>query len=223
MQDFALYILFSMLETFAMFFLAFRVFKIDLYTKEIVFASALMAFISYTLRYDYGLITADIIVQYILNYLFLWLLFRIQFFYAAIVNGLAYLSYMLIQSTCYLIMDLTGANSLVFPFMTLSVYMLQSVSALVTLIAACYIHRKRKGFDFIPDKPDERITLSLREVILFAISAPSVLIVILTIILTNNEYSRFFFLMPLAYGMLLYSYTYYAYKKDMNNHELFSE
>lgn len=44
MIDFILFILFSGLETYAMFFLAFKIFKIDIYHKEMVFASFIMGF-----------------------------------------------------------------------------------------------------------------------------------------------------------------------------------
>ncbi|QQZ60832.1 hypothetical protein JI735_31030 [Paenibacillus sonchi] len=53
MLEFVLFMVFSVLETYAMFYLAFKVFKIDIYFKEILFASLLMGFISYVLRYDY--------------------------------------------------------------------------------------------------------------------------------------------------------------------------
>lgn len=44
MLDFILFMIFSILETYAMFFLAFKIFKIDLYHKEMVFASFIMGF-----------------------------------------------------------------------------------------------------------------------------------------------------------------------------------
>lgn len=80
MLDFVLYMVFSILETTAMFYLAFKVFKIDVYPKEILFAGALMAFVSYVLRNDYGLILTDVAIQYLLTFCFLWLLFRIHIF-----------------------------------------------------------------------------------------------------------------------------------------------
>lgn len=114
MLDFSIYMLFSVLETFAMFLLAFRVFKIDLYITEMIFASLIMAFVSFVLRHDYGMVLTDIVIQYLLTFCFLWLLFRLHIFYAAIMTGLTYLSYMLLQSTCYLIMNITGFYSLTF-------------------------------------------------------------------------------------------------------------
>lgn len=80
MLDFVLYMVFSVLESSALFYLAFKIFKLDIYPKEIVFAGLIMAFISYTLRNNYGLSKIDVFLQYTLTFLFIWLLFRIHIF-----------------------------------------------------------------------------------------------------------------------------------------------
>ncbi|AIQ48311.1 hypothetical protein R70723_22135 [Paenibacillus sp. FSL R7-0273] len=218
MLDFSIYMLFSVLETFAMFLLAFRVFKIDLYITEMIFASLIMAFVSFVLRHDYGMVLTDIVIQYLLTFCFLWLLFRLHIFYAAIMTGLTYLSYMLLQSTCYLIMNITGFYSLTFFYPTMGVNILQIVSALTTLLIAYYIRKQRRGFDFVPDKQNKKIRIQSHEFILFALTLPCVLIVVLMINLSEH-YSDYFFLMPLAYGSLLYSYVYLSYKKDRSENE----
>ncbi|CAM4504492.1 hypothetical protein [Paenibacillus typhae] len=218
MLDFSIYMFFSVLETFAMFLLAFRVFKIDLYITEMIFASLIMGFVSFVLRHDYGLILTDVVIQYLLTFCFFWLLFRIHIFYAAIMTGLAYLSYMLLQSTCYLIMNFTGFYSLNLLYPTMGVNSLQIVSALTTLLIAYYIRKQRKGFDFVPDKQNKKIRIQSHEFILFALTLPCVVIVIFMINLSEH-YSGYFFLMPLSYGALLYSYLYLSYKKDRSENE----
>lgn len=221
MLDFILFMVFSFMETFAMFFLAFRVFKIDLYIVELIFASTIMAFISFVLRHDYGLMMTDIVIQYLLAFSFIWLLFRIHVFYAAIMTGLSYLTYMLIQSTCYLLMNATGLYSLSFPFMTSGVYLLQIVSATLTFSIASYVNKRRKGFDFVPDKQNGKIKIQSREVVIFGLSVPSLFIVLLMIFLSEH-YTDFFLIMPIAYGILLYGYLYFSNKKDLNENEIIS-
>ncbi|WP_171716757.1 hypothetical protein [Paenibacillus phytohabitans] len=221
MLDFVLYMVFSILETSAMFYLAFKVFKIDVYPKEILFAGALMAFVSYVLRNDYGLILTDVAIQYLLTFCFLWLLFRIHIFYAAIMTGLTYLSYMLIQSTCYFLMKLTGLYSIEFPFLSVGVYILQLISVVLTIIIGFNIGKHRKGFDFVPDKQNVKVKIALREIKIFILSAPAIFIVILMLILTQR-YSQYFFLMPMLYGILLYAYLYLSYKKDRTDDEFIS-
>jgi len=212
---------FSALETYALFFLAFKIFKIDLYHKEMIFVGMIMGFISYVLRYDYGLMMSDIVIQYLLTFLFLWLLFRIHIFYAAIMTGLAYLTYMLIQSTFYLLMTVTGLYALNLPFITVGTYILQTASAVIAIVIAFYVSVRRKGFDFVPDKQNDRIKIRSREIIIFFLSVPSVFIVLLMIFL-SQQYTEYFSLMPLAYGILLYGYLYISYKKDLNDHDIIS-
>ncbi|MEK3902153.1 hypothetical protein [Paenibacillus sp. FSL R7-0179] len=221
MLDFVLYMVFSILETYAMFYLAFKVFKIDIYPVEIVFAGTIMAFVSYALRIDYKMVLTDVFIQYLLTFCFFWLLFRIHVFYAAIMTGLAYLSYMLIQSTCYFIINSTFLYSVKPPFTAISVYVLQSISVLLTSVIGFYIGKYRKGFDFVPDKQNVKVTIANREINIFLLSAPSIFLVILMMILTQ-KYSQFFFLIPVINAILLYAYLYHSYKKDRTQDEFIS-
>ncbi len=169
-----------------------------------------------------GLILTDVVIQYLLTFFFLWLMFRIQIFYSAIMNGLTYLSYMLIQSTCYFILSLTGMYSLTYPFTSVGVYILQIISATSAILIGSFVGKRRLGFDFVPDKQNEKVQIRLREIKIFALSIPSIFIVLFMIILTKH-YSRFFFLMPLAYGIPLYIYLFLSFKKDRSDNELFSK
>lgn len=217
MLDFGLFMVFSVLETFAAFFLAFKIFKIDLYPKEILFAGLIMAFFSYELRNTYGLIQIDIIVQYIFVFCFLWLLFRIHIFYAAIIAGTAYQAYTFIQIFYYYIFKESGLFTLhIFLGLSIEAYILQVLTVVTAISLGVYFEKKRKGFDFIPDKPYGKVRITIREKILFALNIPTVGIVIS--VMHFAEW-RFFFLAPLLYGLLLYSYLYLAYKKDRNIHE----
>lgn len=212
-MHFVLYIFFSVLETSALFYLAFKIFKIDIYPKEMVFAGLIMAFFSYILRTDYGLSKIDVFLQYTLAFLFIWLLFRIHIFFAVIVTGVAYQAYMLVQSLLYLIMNITGLYSLSFPSISAGSYLLQILSSSAAFGLAYYIGAKRKGFDFIPDKPDGRVTIGRYDKILFALCIPSVLVVILMLYLI--EYlPNLFFIIPLFYGMLLLGYLSLSSQKN---------
>lgn len=221
MLDFVLYMVFSILETSAMFYLAFKVFKIDIYPVEIIFASTLMAFLSYVLRHDYKMVLTDVAVQYLLTFCFLWLLFKIHVFYAAIMTGLAYLAYMLVQSTCYFLLKISGVYYIDIPFVPDNVYLLQLISAALTIIIAYSVGKQRKGFDFVPDKQNYKVNIAFREIKLFILSAPALLIVIVMLILAQ-KYSQYFFLIPVIYAVLLYAYLYLSYKKDRTQDEFIS-
>ena len=62
-MDIVLYMGFSILEVCAMFYMIFRIFKIDIMVKEFIFASTIMAFISYVLRAEYQLPYVDVMIQ----------------------------------------------------------------------------------------------------------------------------------------------------------------
>ncbi|OBZ18901.1 hypothetical protein A8L34_04955 [Bacillus sp. FJAT-27264] len=216
MLDFVLFMFFSVIESSALFYFAFKVFKIDLYIKEMIFAGFIMAFFSYTIRIVYGLDEIDILVQYLLVFCFLWQLFRIHIFYAAIMTGMAYQTYMLIQSLVYLILNRTLITTLHVPTNSIRTYFLQCLSALLVFSIAFYVGKKRKGFDFIPDKPDGKINISRSEKILFTLSFPSITMVVLMLYLFNNT-SPYFSLMPLFYAIILYSYLYLSRKKNLGD------
>ncbi|AIQ19581.1 hypothetical protein H70357_24875 [Paenibacillus sp. FSL H7-0357] len=213
MLDSVLFIVFSVLESTALFYLAFKIFKIDLYPKEMVFAGLIMAFFSYVIRVNNGFAGIDVFTQYLLVFLFLWLLFRIHVFYAAIMTGMSYQLYMLIQSILYLLMSTSGITDFKLHSISIGVYLMQTLSALTAFSIGHYIGRKRKGFDFVPDKPEERIVLGHQEKVLFTLSLPSILIVYLMIYVSENS-SQLFILIPLAYAVLLFGYLDFSIKKN---------
>ncbi|WHY17964.1 hypothetical protein QNH28_21030 [Paenibacillus sp. G2S3] len=220
MIDFILFIIFSGLETYAIFFLAFKIFKIDLYHKEMVFASFIMGFFSYSLRTNYDLFQLDILSQYALMFCFMWLLFRIHPFYASILTGMAYQSYSVIQTSLYYILKFIAKLPLtLLDYISINVFILQFLSALTVICIGVYVGNRRIGFDFVPDKPDVKIKTTTSEKILFILNLPALTIV------TSLSYfveSFFFFLIPIFYGIILWGYLYFSYKKDRNNYESFS-
>lgn len=217
MLDFVLYLTFSVLETCAMFFLTFKMFKLDVYPKEMLFSGLIMAFFSYVIRVDYQWIELDIIIQYLLLFCFLWLLFRIHLFYAAILTGITYQAYTSIQLVFVLVLNRSGVFSThTFYGIDIYAFLIQILSALTAILLGLYIGFKRKGFDFIPDKPNGLIKISNREKLLFILNLPTVAIVISIMHLFS---SNFFYAVPLIYAFLLFCYMYLSYKKDRSGHE----
>lgn len=221
-MDLWLYIGFSMLENYAMFYLIFKLFKIDLFPKEMIFASLVMSFISYVLRTVYELPQVDVVVQVLLMFSFIWLLFKIHVFYTAILTGMAYQAYMLIQTLYYFIMDNAGLFDGDLPYiLSISTFVLQALSAATAIGTGYFLSAKRKGFDFVPDKPNGKIAVKTWEKVLLILNIPSVLIVLLTMYFANYL-SGLFFLVPTANAVILYGYLYVSYKKDRGEDEHFS-
>ncbi|MBW4081786.1 hypothetical protein [Paenibacillus sp. S150] len=223
MLEFVLYMVFSVLETCAMFYLALRIFKIDIYTKEIIFSSLIMAFFSFVLRNVYNYIQLDVLLQFVLLTCFLWLLFRIHLFYATIITGITYQAYSFIQTLCFFIMEQSGLFSSSSPYsINIMTFVLQSISASAAFFTAVFIGKKRKGFDFIPDKQGGKVQIHTRDKILFAINLPSAAIVMSTTYFIQN-FSKLFIFVPITYGLILYIYLYHSYQKDRSNYEHLSK
>lgn len=217
MLDFVLYMVFSILETYAMFYLAFKVFKIDLYPKEMLFAAFIMSFFSFVIRVNYSRVEVDIIIQYILMFCFFWLLFRIHMFYSAILTGMTYQAYTFIQLVYALIFNKIGLlSNQTFYGVDITTYFLQFFTAATAILIGFYIGYKRKGFDYVPDKPNGIIKISSREKLLFILNLPTVAIVISIMHLFSSGY---FLALPLIYFTLMFCYIYLSYMKDRSGHE----
>ncbi|KWX74928.1 hypothetical protein AMQ84_18870 [Paenibacillus riograndensis] len=223
MLEFVLFMVFSALETYAMFYLALRTFKIDIFHKEIVFSSLIMAFFSFILRHEYNFIEVDVLLQFILLTCFLWLLLRINLFYATIITGITYQAYSFIQTMCFFIMEQFGLFSLESPYsINFMTFALQILSAVTAISTAIYIGKKRLGFDFVPDKQEGKVQIHTRDKILFALNIPSVVIVMSTMYFIQNL-SRFFIIVPVTYALILYTYLHLSYQKDRSSYEHFSQ
>ena len=217
MVEFVLFMIFGVIETLSIFFLAFKVFKIDIYLKEMIFAGIVMNFFSYVIRVDYSWIEMDIVVQYLLLFCFFWLLFKIHPFFSAILTGMIYQGYTFIQFIYMLIMNYYGLFSSTTPYgKNIDSYVLQLLSAMTTIIIGMYIGRKRKGFDFVPDKPNGKIKISKKEKFLFILNLPTVVVALSILHFFNT---KFMFLIPLTYSVILFCYVYLSYKKDRTQHE----
>jgi hypothetical protein len=222
-MDLTLYMIFSILETSAMFYLMFKVFKIDLFPGQILFASAIMAFTSYTLRTFYEQPVIDIFVQNLLMLCFVWMLFRIHIFYAVIITGMTYHTYSIIQFSYYSLLDKMGFFNSSIPYiLNTSTFALQSISALTAILIGWLVYNKRKGFDFIPDKPSGRIRLNPRDKVLFAISLPSSFIFTFTVYFTVFLQKPIYMVIIFIYVFILFAYLYFSYKKDRREDEHFS-
>ena len=206
MKEFFLFMLFSVLECYSMYFLMFNVFKIDIFHKEIIFSSILMSGISFFVRVDYSFASLDVFLQITLMFLLVWMLFRIHIFYAIVMTITTYQAYMTIQTGFYYILGFNRPDHL-------SIYMLQIISAATACSIGWYVAKKRLGFDFIPDTPNYRLTLKTKDKILFLLTIPALFILTATIYITQN-FQEWLILLPIVHGFILIGYLFISYRKD---------
>lgn len=220
MVDFMLYMVFSILEAGAMFYLMFKIFKIDLQPKEMLLSAAIMSFVSHTLRVVYELGTVDVAVQFLLMFCFTWMLFRIHVFYAAILTGMVYQAYFVIQTVYYFIFSQAGLFTSEIPVVTHNItYILQLVSAATALFTGWLLAKKRKGFDFVPDKPRGKLHLGRRDAVMLILTLPSFAVVLLTLYLTSSFGQEGYLAVPAVYAALLFGYLILSYQKDWDQEE----
>jgi hypothetical protein len=185
-----------------------------------VFASFIMGFFSYSIRIYHGMFPLDIFSQYALMFCFMWMLFRIHPFYASILTGMTFQAYSVIQaSIVYLLNSVISMPLNTMDPITKNIMTMQILSALAATLIGIYVGHKRIGFDFVPDRPDVKVKPTTSEKILFALNLPTVILVTL---FTYFIESNFFYLIPIFYGILLWGYLYFSYKKDRNNYESFN-
>ncbi len=215
MDDFILFMVFSIMETMAMYYLMFRLFKFDMSPVSIVFASAVASFISYTNRNVYEIQSLDVLVQIFLMFMFVWLLFKTHIFYAAIMTCTVYVGYVILQITYYFLLNGVGLFDSRLPISSaVGTYLLQIITACTTFLLGLWVKRNRKGFDFVPHSPYEVVKMNKINIVFLGLNLLSVST--LSLLYLTNQIIQLFYL-PFALVLIMYFILYFAYKKDRTN------
>jgi hypothetical protein len=98
------------------------------------------------------------IVMLVLIIVILWLTFRVQLFYAALMAVTGYLAYILFQTVLVLIFQLMFSYDEIIAETNIT-RMLQLCTSLLMIVVARILYLKRIGFSFVPDSERERIKL----------------------------------------------------------------
>lgn len=153
------FLFFSMLEWFALILLTFAMYRFEVRDSigQILFASFLLSFFSYTLFNVLDLRQFATLIQPIVVFVFFWQMFKFPVFYAGlcVVNG--YLGYCLVVSLLYGILGQFGIT--VTPSTPTS-YVIQSLTAVIVLIIIYVILKNRLGFSFIHQRQLTKVYLS---------------------------------------------------------------
>jgi hypothetical protein len=169
MTEFLLFMLFSFIESLALYYFMFRLFKIDWHLPSVAFASLIGSYTSYTLRVSMELPGVDIFVQNALLIAFTWLLFQVPVYYAVLMACISFIAYVFVQITLHyalmtLIPPLQQLQSI-----GVSTYILQALTALVVFFIGWSIYRKRKGFSFVPHSIFAPVKIRFFQILLLAL------------------------------------------------------
>lgn len=161
MFDFVIFTFFSSFEYLAIIYFGFVLFRITLrqYTFHMLFIACVLSYVSYTLRFA-GFDFVAPITQMIVLFLFIWLMFRIQVFYASVIAITGYLVFMLVQGV--FIIALVSLGMVTFeqlqPNTVIGVSIQIGTVALMMLLARLIEHLNW-GFDFVPHSEFAQVKL----------------------------------------------------------------
>ncbi|WP_052486980.1 hypothetical protein [Gordoniibacillus kamchatkensis] len=159
-MQFAVFSLLSTIEYLAMFALMFAMFRFSyrFYHINSIFASLILCFVSYTLRMKYDQGIAATVIQLFLMIGFVWLLYRVQIFFAAIMVVKVYIAYAIIQFIVFFIFNHFGLLSLE-ELNNTDVYnfKLPLTTAAITFLITWFLKKTNGGFSYIPDSQKARI------------------------------------------------------------------
>jgi hypothetical protein len=219
-MKFVLFTLSSSAEYVAIFILMFTLFRFRFkgYRKQIALTSIILCYVSYTMRLD-GMENITSIVQFILLFMLVWILFQVQPFYAAIMSFTAFFGYGLIQGFIVLLYIKMGFLKMSeINYDTYKGYVLASSTVLIASAIGWLIRKNNKGFDFVPTSAHGKMKYTKLNLVFISFIVISTLVMSFIFYITNNlksaeDYVIFVTILVASVSMLLYL----AKKKDWEN------
>jgi hypothetical protein len=185
-MDWLNFIIFTLISSFEyvaglVFIAALFRFRYFLRMKMHIFmVCVLLSYVSYTTRTVYGLAIESTLIQIGLMMLFIWLLFKVQFYYAALMSLTGHVAYGAVQFLLLFVYNFAGIftledlEALIWPS-----HILPLSSSLIFLMISRLIIKKNWGFSFVPDRADEDLELKTRKITVILVSI-AILIFILS-------------------------------------------
>lgn len=216
-MDFLLFMLFSVFETIALYYLTFALFRFELNPILIVFASMIASYISFTMREVYHLASLDVLLQLFLMFAFIWLLFRVHAFYAGVMAIMGFVAYVGLQILLYYLFGEFGLFSGVPGPSGLNIYILQIVTGSFAVLIGWLLYYKKLGFSFIPDGYWRNFKWKRANRLLFLLYIPAIIPLALLYFLLQMQSDHVVLAIPIFLGFVLMALLYWAYRKDFSN------
>jgi hypothetical protein len=160
-MDFLLELILSSFEYFAILVFLFVVFNLDIkdYAPHTIFICFLMSHLSYSLDHiEIENNMLSIAIQCVVFNICVWLLYRINVFYAFFIGTLSYFVYAILQSCIFLVLNFIGFMTYedLVP-LTLKHTVLQLLSIVVPLIISAVLFRIKRRYNFVPTSEHVKI------------------------------------------------------------------
>lgn len=216
-MEFVWFNLFSTLETIGTFsfMLALFRFKIKEYIFHIIFVSFLLSQTSFLVRSVFELDMYVPIVYLFFTFLFVWLMFQVQIFHAAIMTIIGQIVSILVQSltlvTCIQFGIFTWDD--VGAFSVLS-YTMQTITFLQMAILSLFLYKKRLGFTFIPNTETFKVNMKNKNIWSLLLLLLSVLFVCLNLFWVWKNLSNLF-ISSVLFLLLFLIWIYVGIRKEI--------
>jgi hypothetical protein len=218
-KSFFLFAFFSSFEYVAIFILSFTLFRFYdfLYNSasiaRIIFVSLALSYISYTMRVTYEMGGLSVAVQMVVYIAFVWLLFRVQVFYAAIMAVTGVMIYSALQFSLTALLEIIGfiADK---DIMQQYGPIIQICTAVITVVLCRAAQKRNIGFSFISDSPYSKVDLNRDNVVFIVFLAIAVIVHALAVYLYLEAIVTKISYLALAMVITSAPLVYFAIKKD---------
>lgn len=214
MKD-AITLIVSALEFYVNFILTLIIFRFSVrsYLNHTIFGSVLLSQLSFFL-YNYSVTNSMApVIQLIIIILFLWLMFRVQIFYACAMGIFGFLIYILIQSGIVALMSLGFTLEQINTDYAITKIM-QLLTIVVSLLVGFLLHRKRIGFSFIPDNDRQKINWVKQNILLLiSIIATLVIFPVIHYFVVSGT-SLYFYIASVAVALIVGVFLYFTIRKE---------
>lgn len=217
-MDAALYLLFSVLDCFAIIGLMYKTFRWPFWKSfwRILLISSMLAVISYVDRVVLGLAAYDVAIQLVFYILFFRYILKISFFYAFPLAAIGYLEFNIIQFVTYpTLLSLgvvTGADAV--SNAGLGIYLIQICTEIVSYTVATLFWIFGRGFSYIdvpPHTGDESIRRSKCDI---CVNIVGTIVVIIPMYLVLNYQSEHIYFILASSIIALIMMFYLSRRKD---------
>ncbi|MEF3304063.1 hypothetical protein [Paenibacillus sp. GYB003] len=209
-----MFLLFSSLEWMALIMLALAMFRFPLRGNvgQVVFTSFLLSLLSYFVFRTMEMRVLATVLQPPVVFLFFWQMFRVHYFYAAIVTIYGYLGYLVLQVPIYIGFDLLGVPYSELLPNTLAGYATQLISVTLVGLLVGTLYKYRIGYSFVPECENRKVQLrGLNLRILMLVVAGYIVVAFMNLLVFGSGFAMLSFVsLAAVLGILLYL----AQKKD---------
>lgn len=215
---FFLFMLCTILECVTLFILMFTMFKIPIKVNviHILFASTVISYFVFSINEVDNIANYSIILQIIVLFLFVWLMFRIQIFYAFVISCVSFITYTLVQILIFYTLRIWG----IVDMSTLNeegyaIFLLQLSSVSFTLAICSYLRNKGIGFNYVPHSEDAKVKLTKTNITLLStVIIASFIYQSLYVIARKESLSSGGIAWLIINSISVVILTYYSIKKD---------